>query len=368
MIEFNQNNQSILPKLNPLLDYLTILNQNSNIIPIIIYPIQECYNNWINIFIKEYPTRSALRATITTTSFAAGPLLIEFANFTWLADRSRGLYETIPVFNLLPEKVGTYLCSAYLCGYFSAWAIHQITNLYTKFKFDGSEHYLTPTKTSEIHQKMINNNFNITSLELQKIFTDINQQWRRQPSEKYLLKMLCSIRNGDLQTVIDNANLLENQIATVEHKIAVIQQNLNQVDHNLIPDSSEIPTGSNNLISANNNSSEIPTRSNNTNTTEMTAIDNTDVNIVPNNSYTDLNQALHSPLATEFENIRLLSQNIRDINTPPVAGILHQYANKKKNKTRDNNANTVIDNLNHHKQQLINKRYLNPNKSYVMHG
>lgn len=359
MIEFNQNNDNVPSQLSYLLNYFSILNQTSNLIPIIIYPVKECCDNWVNVAMKEYPLRSSIRAIVTTTSFAAGPLLIEFANFTWLADRSTGLYRMIPVINLLPEKAGTYLCSAYLCGYFATWAIHQMTNLYTKFKFGGTEHYLTATKTSEVHEKMISNNFNITQLELQKIFTDINQQWRNHPQEQHLLKMLHSIRHGDLQSVIDNANLLEAQIAILEHKLAIMQQHLNPLNYNVISYSGNLSE----------NSSEL----NDPNVTEITEepttlpINEIDRDISVSDNDLNLPSGFTPAGNIEIPNIRSLPHNIRHINPPPISAILNQYPSKHKGQTRDNNTTKVINKLKQHKQQLIEKRYINPDKSYVAH-
>ena len=96
---------------------LAIFN-NSQLLNLFIYPFQECYINWKNIFNKQYPLRNGVRAVLSTSGFIVGPVLTQVANWGWLTDISSSLYGAIPVLNILPSAVGTGICSSYICGYF----------------------------------------------------------------------------------------------------------------------------------------------------------------------------------------------------------------------------------------------------------
>lgn len=213
-----------------ILRLLAILN-NSQLLNLIIYPFQEVYSNWKNIFKRSYTIRSTIRAVISTGGFIIGPLLTQIVKWEWLSGISSSLYQAIPVINLLPIAVGTTISSAYICGYFFSWAAKQCTNLFNaslegdlKQYINGSiEHYLTPTKAQEITSLMNTSGFNITTSQVIEIFNNISSLAGLDPRNPILMTMLNAIRQGDFQTIIDKAMLLEHEIALINKKTLLLQ-------------------------------------------------------------------------------------------------------------------------------------------------
>ncbi len=336
----NENNKY---PMSTILEKLSTITETSNLIPVITYPIAECYNNWKNIFTDEYPTRSTIRAIISTVAFATGPLLIQVANFAWLKDRCNGLYQTIPIFNLLPEEVGTTICSAYVCGYFLTWSGIELTDIYNNYKFGGTEHYLTEEKIKKIHEFISNNNFNISPEEITNIFNKINLQLRKDPKNRNLANMIGALRKGDFQTILDNAHLLETEISIINNKINTLvnaeQLNYTPVVNNvsiasLAEDATLTENISDPLVVSENNSNESTTGS-------------------PTNNPS---RFINPPSEQEHPSR----------NHPPVAAILHQYQNNlKNNKKTPLNNTTAIETLKKHKSQLKSKRFIDPAKTFL---
>lgn len=345
----NQNKSSNYP-ISTILDKLSNITETSNLIPVIIYPIEQCYINWRNIFVDEYPIRSTIRAIISTGAFATGPLLTQIANFTWLKDRCTGLYQTIPVFNLLPTDVGTAICSAYVCGYFVTWVGIELTDIYNNYKFGGTNHYLTQAKIENIHQFVTNNNFNISQEEIKTIFNKINVQLNKDPKNRNLNNMIVSLRKGDLQTVLDNAHLLETEIAIINNKIntllaaeqlnytPVVNDNRNVLNNNSIESLPEDDA----LLTENSSEQE-----------HLAVSENNSSPPIHNNA-----RFVNNPPPSEQEH--------PDRNRPPIAAILHQYQSQSKNKRRTPINNSIaIDTLRAHKSQLKSKRFVDPTKSFL---
>lgn len=336
----NENNNY---PMSTILEKLSTITETSNLIPVITYPIAECYNNWKNIFTEEYPTRSAIRAIISTAAFATGPLLIQVANFTWLKDRCNGLYQTVPIFNLLPEEVGTTICSAYVCGYFLTWSGIELTDIYNNYKFGGTEHYLTEEKTEQIHEFVTNNNFNISPEEIKNIFNKINLQLRKDPKNRNLTKMIVDLRKGDFQTILDNAHLLETEISIINNKINTL---VNAEQLNYTPIINNVSTAS---LNEDANLTE--------NTSDPLPVSEDNSNASTNGSPTNNASRFINPPS---------EQEHPDRNRPPVAAILHQYQNNlKNNKKTPLNNTTAIETLKKHKSQLKSKRFIDPSKTFL---
>ena len=215
---------------NSALRVLAMFN-NSQLLNSFIYPVQECYVNWQNIFNKEYPSRNGIRAILSTSGFIIGPLLTQVAHWNWLTDISSSLCGAIPVLNTLPSAVGTGICSAYICGYFFSWSAKQITNLFNaaaegnlnKYLMGSIEHYLTPAKAQEVTTLMNLAGFNINVPQVTEIFNNIACLAGLEQKNQLLITLINAIRNGDFQTVLDNAILLENQIELINKKINILQ-------------------------------------------------------------------------------------------------------------------------------------------------
>lgn len=334
--------------ISTILGKLSTINETSNLIPVITYPIIECYLSWKNIFIKEYPIRSTIRAVISTGAFVTGPLLTQVANFTWFKDRCNGLYQTIPIFNLLPEEVGTAICSAYVCGYFLTWSGIQITDIYNNYKFGGIYHYLTDQKVQQIHEFITNNNFNITPEEITQIFNKINLQLNKNPNNPILNNMILALRKGDFQTILDHAHLLETEIAIVNNKLnrLLAAEQLNYapavINNNLLHDNSIETLPEDDALLTENSSEGLDVSENNSNR--------------PNADPQANNIRYNNTPPSEEEN--------PDRNQPPITAILYQYQNKFKSKNKSQII-SPIDNLKEHKAQLKAKRFITPNKSFL---
>ena len=345
---------------SPIIQKLSTINQTSYIIPVVIYPFIQCYTNCKNVINNEYPIRSAIRATVNIGSLAVGPLLIEVANFTWLKDRSYSLYQTIPVFNQLPETAGTLICSAYICSYFLTWSTNQATNLFTYCKFGGAEHYLTPDKAQKIYDLMKNNQFNISIDEIMDIFSKINAQLRKDPNNKKLIELVNCIRNGDLQSILDNAHLLETEIALVNNKINILSNH--QVDQEQISPATE-PSAPLLTLTSNTEESNAPPPSpliqidNATSSTDPLLLttnigDGNKQHAEPNREH----QADH-PLLYDSE------EEHPDIKNPPIPAIMYQYQKPHKfNRAFD--YNTSLDKLKKHRDLLKAKRVVDPTKTF----
>ena len=335
----NEKNNYPLPT---ILEKLSTISETSNLLPVLTYPIAECYNNWKNVFTDEYPIRSSVRAVVSTGAFIIGPILTEVVNFTWLKDRCHGLYQTIPVFNLLPEDVGTGICSAYACGYFLTWASIELTDIYNNYKFGGTNHYLTEDKIQQLHQFITNNNFNITPEEISDIFNKINSQLRKDPKNRSLTNMIVALRKGDFQTILDNAHLLETEISIINNKINTL---VNTEQLNYTPIVNNTSTGS--------LPEDVPLTEN-----------ISDPLVVSENTAISENASpIHNP--SRFVNPPS-EQEHPDRNRPTVAAILHQYQNNLKNKKKDPlNNTTAIETLKKHKSQLKSKRFIDPAKSFL---
>jgi len=344
---------------NPIIQKLSTINQTSNIIPTISYPFIECYINCKHVITNEYPIRSAIRATANVGSLVAGPLLVEIGNFTWLKDRSFSLYQTIPVFNQLPETAGTLICSAYICSYFLTWSANQVTNFFTYYKFGGTEHYLTPDKAQKIYDLMKNNQFNISIDEIMDIFSKINEQLRKDPNNKKLIELVNCIRNGDLQSILDNAHLLETEIALVNNKINILSNN--QVDQEQISPAME-PSTSLLPLTCNAEESNAPPPSPFTqinNATSSTDPLSLTTNIEDsNNPHADPNREQHTdPLLYDSE------EEHPDRKNPPIPAIMYQYQQPHKSK-RAVNLNISVDKLKKHRDVLKTKRVVDPKKTF----
>ncbi len=305
-----------------ILEILSAINKTSYLIPIISYPFIECYTNWKNVVISEYPIRSTIRATITTSSFAIGPILTEIAGFSWLNERSLALYQMTPIFNQLPETAGTIICSAYICSYFFTWTATYATNFFNYYKFDGTDNYLTPGKTAKISEIMKNNKFNISQNEIVDIFNKINTQSRLDPNNKTLNNLIKCLRKGDLQTILDNAHLLETEISIINNKINTMS---NQTTNEELVVATMPP---NTPISPSNH-------------------DN------PNNR-------------EQLDNVPLYDSETEhpDRGHPPIPAIIHQYQKKSKY-TRNIDDNETINRLKTHRDLLKTKRYIHPSKTFT---
>lgn len=218
--------------MNPtaILRLLAIFN-NSQLLNLIVYPFQEVYSNWKNLFKRTYPIRSSIRALISTSGFIIGPILTQIVQWGWLTDISSYLYKAIPIFNMLPISVGTAIGSSYICGYFFAWSAKQITNLFNaslegdlqKYINGSIEHYLTSTKAQEITSLMNAAGFNININQVIEIFNNISSLAGLDPKNPILTTMLDAMRQGDFQTIIDKAVLLEREIELINKKTNVLK-------------------------------------------------------------------------------------------------------------------------------------------------
>lgn len=337
------NNEKNNYPLATILEKLSTITETSNLIPVITYPIAECYNNWKNVFTDEYPIRSSVRAVVSTGAFIVGPILTEVVNFTWLKDRCFGLYQTIPVFNLLPEDAGTAICSAYVCGYFLTWASIELTDIYNNYKFGGTNHYLTQDKIQQLHQFITNNNFNITPEEISDIFNKINLQLRKDPKNRDLNNMILALRKGDFQTILDNAHLLETEISIINNKINTLV-NTEQLNYTPVVNNASIGSLPDDVPLTENVSDPLEATENHSNP----SLDGSPIN--------NPSRFVNPPSEQEHP----------DRNRPPVAAILHQYQNNLKNKQKAPlNNTTAIETLKKHKSQLKSKRFIDPAKTFL---
>jgi hypothetical protein len=228
MLNINQSQSSV----NSFQDKLSSIAVQSQLISFISFPFQECYKNFKNIFNNEYPVRSGIRFLCSFLGIISGPLLIHFGNFAWLEGLSLSLFNAIPVFNLLPASLGIIICSAYISGYISAWGINQITNLFnaanendlSKYFTNNIEHYLTEESSENIINLIKSTGINITVNEVKDIFNKINELRSINPKNPVFLNMIKAIRTGDFQTILDNAVLLETELALIDKKIIALQR------------------------------------------------------------------------------------------------------------------------------------------------
>lgn len=232
---------------NYITRFLAIVN-NSQVMSIIIYPFKQFYINWKKFFYQEYTYRSLMRATSTTLGIVLGPILTQTVNFTWLYNISLALFNSIPGFNLLPVAVGTTICSAYICSYFFSWLVTQLTNIInsiqtgslTPYLAGTIEHYLTLNQASMLSTQINALGYDITSNQVLEIFNNINLLHSREPNNELLSIMIKSLKNSDLQTILDNAFLLETFISIIEKKINILNQTHQQLNQVQITSSSEL--------------------------------------------------------------------------------------------------------------------------------
>lgn len=209
---------------------LAIFN-NSQLLNLIVYPFKEVYLNWRNFVQHSYPIRSITRALISSCGFIIGPILTLVIQWGWLIDIASYFYKAIPVFNMLPVAVGTAIISSYICGYLFCWGAKQITNLFNatlegdlkQYLTGGIEHYLTPTKAQEITSLMNAAGFNITINQVTEIFNNISSLAGLDPKNPVLTTMLIAMRQGDFQTILDKAILLEHEIELINKKTNVLR-------------------------------------------------------------------------------------------------------------------------------------------------
>ena len=346
---------------------------NSFLLPVVTFPMKECYINWKNVFINEYRTRSFIRAMFITISFTTGPILISLGKPSWLYDRIYFLYNGIPILNQLSEAVGVAISCSFIFSYFCAWAIVLATNFFNHYRFGGADHYLTSKKKQELLTIIQHNRFQISIKEIEEIFKKINLQLRKHPDNLVLHDLVNNFRKGDLQTALDHACLLEAEIALLNNKIELLSkphqkpglldlqdqlpgQELQQLQPRLITH----PPPPRNSLSIPDGYKEL----------------NYHASSSSSNQFTQISENILQNIGAEAEQSHSInfSQQFLATNQLTPEAVIYQYKHKKKFKYKQKFARAIDNQLNVyqqtvkqltlHQKELKEQRYISPSKNF----